>query len=81
MEAVHKGSPMEDTVALTCQMLLEGEKKHTIRMCPKHHDCQYQPLWSESAVVAPTAIIKITVLIAITFVPPDLLTHKWQGGW
>lgn len=27
MEAVHKGSPMEDSVALTCQVLLEGKKK------------------------------------------------------
>lgn len=44
-------------------------KTHPIRTCPKYH-CQYQPLWAESAAVAPTAIIKITVLTATSLGPP-----------
>lgn len=69
MEAVHRGSPTEDnSVALTCQMLLEGKKS---TLLGNIQVIQSQPSWF---VLKPTAIINIMIHFCYLIpAPPQIL--------
>lgn len=69
MEGIHKGCPMEDSVALTCKVFLEGKKSTPLDYVHSTNTARLS-LCGQKALLACIAIINIIVVNSVNIVPP-----------